>query len=81
MLMSRPSLAPAEAVASHVDPLTPVDDDDVYLAAHFCNYAFAAYGYMLYIWSTPNKCALLSQGFGPGRVDPSALCLSSAAIG
>ena len=30
-----------------------VSDADVTEAAHYCKYAFAAYGYMLYIWSKP----------------------------
>lgn len=33
--------------------LQPVSSDDVDEAAHYCRYAFAAYGYLLYIWSQP----------------------------
>lgn len=32
-----------------------VSDKDLKSAAHFCNFAFAAYGYMLYIWSQPSS--------------------------
>ena len=31
----------------------PVSDNDVDEAAHYCRYAFAAYGYLLYIWTQP----------------------------
>jgi hypothetical protein len=30
-----------------------VSDEDLMEAAHFSKFAFAAYGYMLYIWSKP----------------------------
>lgn len=30
-----------------------VSDGDIEEAAYFSKYAFAAYGYMLYIWSKP----------------------------
>jgi hypothetical protein len=30
-----------------------VSDHDVDEAAHYCRYAFAAYGYLLYIWAQP----------------------------
>ena len=36
----------------------PVSDADLDEAAHFSKFAFAAYGYMLYVWSKPQwKCA------------------------
>ena len=30
-----------------------VSDHDLDEAAHYCRYAFAAYGYLLYIWAQP----------------------------
>lgn len=30
-----------------------VSDEDIEEAAYYSKYAFAAYGYMLYIWSKP----------------------------
>lgn len=39
--------------------LDVVSDHDVDEAAHYCRYAFAAYGYLLYIWAQPQyKSAL-----------------------
>ena len=38
-----------------MEQASPVSDDELYLASHYCNYAFAAYGYMLYIWSQPHR--------------------------
>ena len=41
----------------------PVSDADLDEAAHFSKFAFAAYGYMLYVWSKPQwKCAPLQRG-------------------
>ena len=38
-------------------PLEQVSDPDIQEAAHYSKYAFAAYGYMLFIWSKPQyKC-------------------------
>ena len=37
--------------------LDAVSDHDLDETAHYCRYAFAAYGYLLYIWSQPQyKC-------------------------
>lgn len=54
----RPGLSPREAAALQCCALEAVSDADVAEAAHYSKYAFAAYGYMLYIWSKPQyKCA------------------------
>ena len=45
-------VAAQEKHARHWD-LDPVSDHDLDEAAHYCRYAFAAYGYLLYIWSQP----------------------------
>ena len=60
-LRYRPHLDPGEAAAQQGLPkFKVVGGHDLRTAAHFCNYAFAAYGYMLYIWSQPSsKCGLL----------------------
>lgn len=38
---------------AHHWELNAVSDHDVNEAAHYCRYAFAAYGYLLYIWAQP----------------------------
>jgi hypothetical protein len=37
-----------------VKELEPVSDKDLVDAAHYINYAFAAYGYMLFVWAQPS---------------------------
>ena len=52
----RPHLDPGEAADRQSLPkFKVVGSHDLKTAAHFCNYAFAAYGYMLYIWSQPSS--------------------------
>ena len=54
----RPCMDADEAAVKQLPVFESVSDKDLRTAAHFCNYAFAAYGYMLYIWSQPSsKCA------------------------
>lgn len=54
----RPELSPEEAVRLQSGVRDAVSDEDLEEAAHFAKYAFAAYGYMLYVWSRPQlKCA------------------------
>lgn len=51
-------MSPREAAAMQCCALEQVSDVDIQEAAHYSKYAFAAYGYMLYIWSKPQyKCA------------------------
>ena len=48
----------ADAVRLQSGAREAVSDEDLDEAAHFSKYAFAAYGYMLYVWSKPlQKCA------------------------
>lgn len=49
----RPDWTPQEAAQIQGPQYEEVDDHDLGEAAHFCRFAFAAYGYMLYIWSRP----------------------------
>ena len=51
--LRRPDMDPSEAAALQCTPASPVSDDDLAEAAHFSHYAFAAYGYMLYVFSKP----------------------------
>ena len=56
--LRRPDLSPADAVRLQSGAREAVSDEDLDEAAHFSKYAFAAYGYMLYVWSKPlQKCA------------------------
>ena len=48
-------LSVADAASRQVEAKSPVSDEELYMASHFCNYAFAAYGYMLFIWSKPRQ--------------------------
>ena len=49
----RPDWTPQEAAVRQGPDYEEVDPKDLGEAAHFCRFAFAAYGYMLYIWSRP----------------------------
>ena len=49
----RPDWTPQEAAVRQGPGYEEVDPKDLGEAAHFCRFAFAAYGYMLYIWSRP----------------------------
>jgi len=49
----RPDWTPQEAAQRQGPDYEEVDPHDLGEAAHFCRFAFAAYGYMLYIWSRP----------------------------
>jgi len=49
----RPDWTPQEAAQMQGPQYEEVDPHDLGEAAHFCRFAFAAYGYMLYIWSRP----------------------------
>ena len=51
--LRRPDMDPSEAAALQCMPASPVSDHDLAEAAHFSHYAFAAYGYMLYVFSKP----------------------------
>lgn len=54
-------------------PLEGVSDGDLAEAAHYSKFAFAAYGYMLYIWSKPQyKCAFFPSVFASGSIMKSA---------
>ena len=51
-------MSSADAVRLQSGAREAVSDADLDEAAHFSKYAFAAYGYMLYVWSKPlQKCA------------------------
>ena len=53
----RPDLSPEAAVRLQSGVRDAVSDADLDEAAHFAKFAFAAYGYMLYVWSKPQwKC-------------------------
>ncbi len=52
-LVYRPDWTPQEAAQMQGPQYEEVDPHDLGEAAHFCRFAFAAYGYMLYIWSRP----------------------------
>ena len=52
-LLYRPDWTPQEAAQMQGPQYEEVDPHDLGEAAHFCRFAFAAYGYMLYIWSRP----------------------------
>jgi hypothetical protein len=47
-----------------------VSDEDLQEAAHYAKYAFAAYGYLLYIWSKPQ------HKYGPHQVPDSSFAFS-----
>ena len=49
----RRDLTPQQAASLQCAAVDHVSDKDVQEAAYFAKYAFAAYGYMLYIWSKP----------------------------
>lgn len=49
----RPDLTPKEAASMQCSSRDVVSDEDIEEAAYYSKYAFAAYGYMLYIWSKP----------------------------
>ncbi|CAL8465267.1 g4802 [Coccomyxa elongata] len=49
----RPDLTAKQAAAMQCCARDAVSDADIEEAAYFSKYAFAAYGYMLYIWSKP----------------------------
>ncbi len=49
----RRDLTPQQAASLQCAAVDHVSDKDVVEAAYFAKYAFAAYGYMLYIWSKP----------------------------
>ncbi|KAL3156144.1 hypothetical protein ABBQ32_012435 [Trebouxia sp. C0010 RCD-2024] len=49
----RPDWTPQEAAVRQGPSYEEVNPTDLGEAAHFCRFAFAAYGYMLYIWSRP----------------------------
>lgn len=49
----RPEWTPQEAAQRQGPEYEQVEPKDLAEAAHFCRFAFAAYGYMLYIWSRP----------------------------
>ncbi|KAL0029095.1 hypothetical protein WJX77_006448 [Trebouxia sp. C0004] len=49
----KPDWTPQEAAQMQGSQYEEVDPHDLGEAAHFCRFAFAAYGYMLYIWSRP----------------------------
>ena len=51
--MCREDLTPEQAASLQCATVEHVSDDDLQEAAHYAKYAFAAYGYMLYIWSKP----------------------------
>ena len=53
VLVCRPDWTPQEAAVRQGPDYEEVDPKDLGEAAHFCRFAFAAYGYMLYIWSRP----------------------------
>lgn len=54
----RPDLTAKQAAGMQCSARDAVSDEDIEEAAYFSKYAFAAYGYMLYIWSKPQfKCA------------------------
>ncbi|KAK9805494.1 hypothetical protein WJX72_001323 [[Myrmecia] bisecta] len=60
----RPDWDPQEAVHRQGSHYEAVLSDDVYIAAHFSKFAFAAYGYMLYIWSQPRAKGLCKLCLG-----------------
>lgn len=49
----RSEWTPRRAARLQAPGLEGVSSKDINTAAHFMKYAFAAYGYMLYIWSEP----------------------------
>ena len=49
----RRDLTPQQAASLQCAAVDHVSDKDMVEAAYFAKYAFAAYGYMLYIWSKP----------------------------
>lgn len=49
----REDLTPEQAASLQCATVEHVSDEDLQEAAHYAKYAFAAYGYMLYIWSKP----------------------------
>ncbi|KAK9826366.1 hypothetical protein WJX81_002936 [Elliptochloris bilobata] len=49
----RPDLTPEDAAKMQSGAREAVSDEDLDEAAHFSKFAFAAYGYMLYVWSKP----------------------------
>ena len=53
MCCCRRDLTPQQAASLQCAAVDHVSDKDVVEAAYFAKYAFAAYGYMLYIWSKP----------------------------
>ena len=58
IFIHRPDLTARQAASMQCSAKESVSDEDIEEAAYFSKYAFAAYGYMLYIWSKPQfKCA------------------------
>jgi len=49
----REDLTPEQAASLQCATVEHVSDEDLQEAAQYAKYAFAAYGYMLYIWSKP----------------------------
>lgn len=49
----RNDLSAQQAASLQCAAVEHVSDDDLREAAYYAKYAFAAYGYMLYIWSKP----------------------------
>ena len=49
----RKDLDAQQAASLQCAAVEHVSDDDLREAAYYAKYAFAAYGYMLYIWSKP----------------------------
>ena len=49
----RGDLTPQQAASLQCANVEHVSDEDLREAAYYAKYAFAAYGYMLYIWSKP----------------------------
>ena len=57
----RPEWSPKQAAQQQGPHYEQVDPKDLGEASHYCRFAFAAYGYMLFIWNRPKvRLAFLS---------------------